>query len=56
MAMVKAGTIKPVQYAEEYKGIEAIPRALEDLHQRKVWGRSVVEVSEPADDSVRPKL
>lgn len=56
MSMVKSGLIKPVQYAEEYKGIESIPRALEDLHQRKVWGRSVVEISGAPEDSAQPKL
>jgi NADPH:quinone reductase-like Zn-dependent oxidoreductase len=55
-AMVTAGKIKPVQYAAEYTGLRDIPRALEDMRQRKVWGRAVVKVSDPPAEGTQPRL
>ncbi|KAF1990259.1 NAD(P)-binding protein [Aulographum hederae CBS 113979] len=46
MKMAENGNIKAVVYEERYKGVQDIPRALEDLHVRKVIGRAVVTISE----------
>ncbi|KAF2102830.1 zeta-crystallin [Rhizodiscina lignyota] len=57
MQMVSEGKIKPVEYAESYNGLRDIPRALEDMHQRKVWGRAVVKISEEQGvEASRPRL
>jgi hypothetical protein len=44
--MVERGIVDPVVYKERYKGVEDIPRAMRDLHGRKVWGRSVVVIAD----------
>lgn len=46
MELVKAGKIQPVIYKEEYHGLEALPRALQDAQQHKSWGRAVLTISE----------
>ena len=43
--MLEAGKIKPVIYDTQYSGLESVPRALEDLAARKVWGKAVVDVN-----------
>lgn len=47
--MVERGLIKAVVYRENYKGIDDIPRAMNDLHSRKVWGRAVVRIVDDMD-------
>jgi hypothetical protein len=37
--MLEQAKIRPVIY-RTYKGLECVPRALEDLAARKVWGKS----------------
>lgn len=51
--MVQDGSIRPVIYKEDYRGLEAVSRALEDVKARKAWGRAVVRV---CSDESRPKL
>jgi NADPH:quinone reductase len=41
--MLVAGKIKPVVYGTYY-GLDSVPKALDDLAARKVWGKAVVEV------------
>jgi NADPH:quinone reductase len=42
--MLRKGHIKPVIFDTKYKGLESIPDALQDLAERKVWGKSIVFV------------
>ncbi|KIW15325.1 hypothetical protein PV08_05370 [Exophiala spinifera] len=53
-AMLESGRVKPVIY-RTYHGLESVPRALDDLASRKVWGKAVVEI-QPAPPSVGAKL
>lgn len=41
--MLETGKIKPVICAT-YPGLESVPKALDDLAARKVWGKAVVEI------------
>lgn len=53
MRLVQDGSIRPIIYKEDYRGLEMVNRALEDVKARRTWGRAVVRVCE--DDS-RSKL
>lgn len=44
--MVESGAIQPVVYKETYRGLQDVPRAIEDLDARKVYGRAVVQLSD----------
>lgn len=58
MQLVKAGKIQPVIYKEEYRGLDAVPQALEDAEKHRSWGRAILTIHEEGDESVtqRPKL
>lgn len=43
--MLESGKIKPIVYGS-YTGLESVPRALDDLASRKVWGKAVIEVQD----------
>jgi NADPH2:quinone reductase len=42
----------PVVFDKEYKGLEGVVEALEDMEARKVWGRAVVTLEREA----KPKI
>lgn len=44
MKLVEEGDIKPVLYKENYSGLEAVGRALEDVKTHKTWGRAVLTI------------
>jgi NADPH:quinone reductase-like Zn-dependent oxidoreductase len=56
MEIVEAGKIKPVIYEEEYMGLEAVPRALDDLRTHMAWGRAVLRINEDGDSGEKAKL
>lgn len=47
--IIAGGTIQPVVYDRPYKGLEAVPEALKDIANRKVWGKAIIDVN-GADD------
>jgi D-arabinose 1-dehydrogenase-like Zn-dependent alcohol dehydrogenase len=49
MKLVEAGNIQPVIYKEEYRGLEAVPQALEDAQKHRSWGRAVLTISEESE-------
>ncbi|KAH6620066.1 zeta-crystallin [Boeremia exigua] len=49
MSLVDSGKIKPVIYKEEYKGLEAVSKALEDAKNHKAWGRAVLTIDGNAE-------
>ncbi|EDU50374.1 Qor NADPH:quinone reductase [Pyrenophora tritici-repentis] len=49
MKLVETGKIRPVTYKENYRGLEAVSKALEDVKARKAWGRSVVRICEDGE-------
>ena len=49
MKLVEAVKIQPVIYKEEYRGLEAVPRALEDAQKHRSWGRAVLTISEESE-------
>ncbi|KAJ9607430.1 hypothetical protein H2200_008503 [Cladophialophora chaetospira] len=44
--MLESGKIKPIVYGT-YAGLESVPKALDDLASRKVWGKAVIEIQKP---------
>ncbi|KAF3046713.1 transcription elongation factor spt5 [Didymella keratinophila] len=59
MSMVDNGKIEPVIYKEEYGGLEAVPKALEDAKDHKPWGRAILRIDDNAEHELeqqRPKL
>ncbi len=58
MNLVEEGAIKPVIYKEDYKGLEAVSKALEDAKNHKAWGRAVLTIDENAkmEFGQKPKL
>lgn len=44
--LMESSSIVPVVYSEVYQGLESLPRAMEDVMARKVWGRAVISVSD----------
>lgn len=55
MALVEKGSIKPVVYEQEYKGLGAIPQALDDVKRHKTWGRVVASIDE-GDETQKARL
>jgi NADPH:quinone reductase-like Zn-dependent oxidoreductase len=53
MKMVEEGKIRPVVYKEEYWGLEAVPRALENAKQHKTWGRAVLRIDEDPEKTIQ---
>ncbi len=45
--MMEGGKIQPVIYST-VSGLENVPRAMEELISRKVWGKIVVEMPKTA--------
>lgn len=56
MELVDAGKIRPVIYKEEYKGLESVSRALDDLKTHKAWGRAVLRIDEEGKGGEKAKL
>ena len=44
MPLIEEGKIQPVVYDKTYDGPECVPRALEDIATREVWGKAVIIV------------
>ncbi|KAI4617503.1 hypothetical protein J4E80_005706 [Alternaria sp. BMP 0032] len=55
MKLVEDGKIRPVIYKEDYWGLEAVSRALEDVRERKAWGRAVIRACEVEEDKTEQK-
>jgi D-arabinose 1-dehydrogenase-like Zn-dependent alcohol dehydrogenase len=59
MQLVEQGKIQPVIYSEQYRGLEAVPRALEDAKEHRTWGRAVLRIDGDAEqllEASKPKL
>jgi transcription elongation factor SPT5 len=59
MSMVDNGKIQPVIYKEQYQGLEAVPKALEDANNHRPWGRAILRIDDNAEHDLqqqRPKL
>ncbi|KAF3000773.1 transcription elongation factor spt5 [Curvularia kusanoi] len=52
MRLVEDGSVKPVVYEEEYRGLEAVARALEDAKEHRAWGRAVVRINEGTEKGI----
>ncbi|KAF2632606.1 zeta-crystallin [Macroventuria anomochaeta] len=53
MNLVDSGKIQPVIYKEEYRGLEAVPEALEDAKNHKAWGRAILRIDENAEKELQ---
>lgn len=42
--MLEQGLIRPAIYAQ-YRGLESVPHALQDLAARKVWGKAIIDIT-----------
>lgn len=54
--LIDAGRIVPVVYDTIYHGLECVPRALNDLNTRKVWGKAVITVDDKAKTGLDARL
>lgn len=55
MKLVAEGKIRPVIYQEKYEGLRDLPRAMEDLKNRRVYGRAVLRIDEQAEGDIEKK-
>lgn len=53
MKLVDDDKILPVIYKENYWGLEAVSRALEDAQNHKAWGRAILRINEDAEQDVQ---
>lgn len=44
--------IKPVVYHEPFRGLEDVPKAMEAMAQRKVYGKAVIDIAPDRQDGV----
>jgi len=42
--MWEKGLVKPAVFEKEYNGLESVVTAMEDLSERKVWGKAIIKV------------
>jgi NADPH2:quinone reductase len=47
LALFASGRLKPVVYDGHYT-LETLDQGLQDLENRKTWGKTVVRIQEPA--------
>jgi transcription elongation factor SPT5 len=52
MQLVEDGKIRPVIYKGDYRGLEAVPRALEDAREHRAWGRAVMRICEDEEAEI----
>jgi len=43
-SMIDQGLLKPTVYEREYIGLTSVSTALQDLSDRKIWGKAVVRI------------
>jgi NADPH:quinone reductase-like Zn-dependent oxidoreductase len=55
MRLVEQGSIQPVIYKEDYRGLESVSKALEDARLHKPWGRAVLRIGEDAELNERER-
>jgi NADPH2:quinone reductase len=46
LELFASGRLKPVVYSGRYYTLETLTQALQDLEERKTWGKAVVRVRE----------
>ncbi|OBT55067.1 hypothetical protein VE04_04524 [Pseudogymnoascus sp. 24MN13] len=49
--MIANGDVKPTVYDGDFKGLESIPRAMQDMADRKVWGKAVITLDDQVENS-----
>ncbi len=55
--MISDGKIRPTVYDGSYVGLESVPRAMNDMGKRLVWGKAVILVEEGDEDiTLKPKI
>jgi NADPH2:quinone reductase len=55
--LIESGKIKPT-VGKRYQGLESVPQALQDIADRKIMGKAIIDVGKPmtAVDGTRPRL
>lgn len=53
MSLLKSGKAKPTVYEHVYDGLDSLPKALQDLQDRKTWGKVAIRIR--ADPEHPPK-
>jgi len=51
--MLDQGLLKPTLYERQYIGLGSVSTALQDLSNRKVWGKAVIRID---DRDQKPRL
>lgn len=52
--MIERDEVRPTVFGTEYRGLESLGRAMDDLAGRKVWGKAVIEVA--GEGGVKAKI
>lgn len=47
--LIRRGLLKPVVYNGDFKGLESVPRAMEAMAAREVWGKAIIQVIPPSN-------
>ncbi|KFY79337.1 hypothetical protein V499_01671 [Pseudogymnoascus sp. VKM F-103] len=53
--MIANGDVKPTVYDGDFKGLGSIPRAMQEMADRKVWGKAVITLDDQVENN-RKKL
>lgn len=47
--LMARGAVKPVTYHEQFTGLESVPKAMEAMAARKVYGKAIIDVAPEAE-------
>lgn len=51
LQLFNSGKLQPVVMQPVYQGLEQVVQALQDLQDRKTWGKAVVRIRDPPSNS-----
>ncbi|KFY33576.1 hypothetical protein V494_07495 [Pseudogymnoascus sp. VKM F-4513 (FW-928)] len=54
-SMITKGDIKPTVYDGDFKGLESVPHAMQEMADRKVWGKAVINLDDVGQVANIPK-
>jgi NADPH2:quinone reductase len=44
LGLIAAGKLTPYTYEPVYRGLEQVPKGLQDIEERKTWGKAIIRV------------
>jgi NADPH2:quinone reductase len=51
--LIEKGLLKPTIFEKEYRGLESVATAMQDVAARKVWGKAVILID---PEKEKPRL